>query len=190
MYGARVATSLTPELAADLQRLVADLAGRADHGDLAARLEALIDLLVVKGVLTDEHRAWIAELQGERNHVKLSSDGDKHAVISPDVDCAALLPLCKGRCCSFNVTLSREDVLEGKLRWELRDPYALPKHPTTGYCCNMRPDGGCTAYHDRPATCRSYDCRSDPRVWLDYEQRVPAPLAPHLIPLGEWPADE
>lgn len=183
-------TPLTPELAANLERMVADLAGRTDHGDLAHRLEALIDLLVLKGVLTEDHRAWITALQGERNHVKLAPGGDKHAIVSPDVDCAALLPLCKGRCCAFNVTLSRDDVVEGKLRWDLRDPYALPKHAGTGYCENMRPDGGCAAYHDRPATCRTYDCRRDPRVWLDYEQRLPAPMPAHLIPLGEWPADE
>ena len=187
MYGRPVATPLTPELHANLERMVAELAGRDDHGDLAHRLQALIDLLVVKGVLTDEHRAWIAELEGPRTNVKLSLADDKHAVPSPDIDCAANLHLCKGRCCALTVTLSREDLAEGRLRWDVRDPYVLPKHPTTGYCQNMQRDGGCSAYHDRPATCRTYDCRRDPRVWIDYEQRIPAPMPAHLIPFGEWP---
>ena len=28
------------------------------------------------------------------------------------------------------------------------------------------------------STARSYDCRRDKRIWIDYEQRIPAP-APH-----------
>ena len=27
----------------------------------------------------------------------------------------------------------------------------------------------------RPIVCRKYDCRHDVRVWIDYEERIPAP---------------
>jgi hypothetical protein len=30
-------------------------------------------------------------------------------------------------------------------------------------------------HHARPRTCRVYDCRRDPRIWLDFERRIPAP---------------
>jgi hypothetical protein len=46
----------------------------------------------------------------------------------------------------------------------------------------MAPSGGCTVYDDRPGTCREYDCREDKRVWIDYEKRIPAPLAPEMQP--------
>jgi hypothetical protein len=30
-------------------------------------------------------------------------------------------------------------------------------------------------YAQRPGACRAYDCRHDPRVWIDFEARIPAP---------------
>ena len=180
---------MSPDLVANLEHMVADLAGRADHGDLAHRLEALIALLIDGGQLTEAHQVWLDALQGERSRVKLVPGGGKRAVISPDIDCAARMHLCKGRCCALTVTLSREDLDEGRLRWDVMDPYVLTKNPTTGYCANMARDGGCCVYEDRPSTCRTYDCRRDPRVWIDYDARLPAPLAPHLIALGEWPVE-
>jgi hypothetical protein len=109
---------------------------------------------------------------------------DKRAIASPDLDCASLLPLCKARCCSMDVSLSAEDVREGRVPWVLSAPYLLPKHPTTGYCACMTATGACTVYDDRPGTCRVYDCRHDARVWVDFERRIPAPLAPGLTPPG------
>jgi Fe-S-cluster containining protein len=174
---------------AAIRRMVEDLAGRDDHGDLARRLEALIDLLVMNGQLMPEHRAWLEGLHGERTQIKIQVFNDKRSLASPDVDCATLMPLCKGRCCAMAVSLSREDLREGRLQWDLSDPYTLARDPDTGYCQYMARDGGCQAYHDRPSTCRTYDCRRDPRVWLDYDRRIPAPLSPKLIPLGEWPEE-
>jgi hypothetical protein len=171
-----------PTVVAAIRHLVDDLRGRDDHGDLARRLEALIELLVLRGALLPEHRAWLAELTGDRTSVKLALGPPKRTVRGPDLDCAALLPLCRGRCCSFAVTLTREDLLEGRLRFDVHDPYALPRDPDTGYCSYLGRDGRCGCYDDRPVTCRDYDCRNDPRVWLDFANRVPAPLAEHLIP--------
>lgn len=179
---------LTPATIAAIERMVGELATRGDHGDLAHRLEALIELLVMSGQLTEGHRAWLASLQGERTQVKLTVGDDKRAIAGPDIDCASLLHLCKGRCCSLTVTLSREDLLEGRLRWDLHDPYVLVKDDVTGYCANLQHDGCCAVYADRPITCRVYDCRRDPRVWIDYDARVPAPMPARVIPFGEWPA--
>ncbi len=181
---------LTPDVIATIERMAAQLADRGDHGDLAHRLEALIDLLVQNRQLLPQHRRWLEGLHGDRTQVKLAVGGDKRGVVSPDVDCAALLPLCKGRCCAMTVTLSREDLEEGRLRWNLHDPYVLAKDPATGYCGYLHRDGGCGAYHDRPATCRLYDCRRDPRVWIDYERRIAAPMPEPLVPIDAWPPDD
>jgi hypothetical protein len=39
----------------------------------------------------------------------------------------------------------------------------------------MDDTGACTVYAQRPGACRAYDCRHDPRVWIDFDARIPAP---------------
>ncbi len=60
---------------------------------------------------------------------------------------------------------------------ERRDqPYMLPKDPVTKHCvCLDKATRGCTIYEHRPATCRSFDCREDRRIWTDFAARVLAP---------------
>lgn len=171
-----------PDLRRTLEAVVDELAGRDDSGDLAARVEWLIDVLVLRGHLAPGHRKLIARIKAERSTVQLAHYRDKHAVRGADVDCASLLPLCRARCCSFAVSLSPQDVREGKLPWDLHVPYMLPKNPETGYCGCMDGAGRCGVYADRPGTCRAYDCRHDPRVWEDFDRRIPAPLSPALRP--------
>jgi hypothetical protein len=33
----------------------------------------------------------------------------------------------------------------------------------------------CTVHEQRPLFCRMYDCRKDPRIWLDFDRQVPNP---------------
>ena len=54
-------------------------------------------------------------------------------------------------------------------------PYLL-RHGPDGRCAHLGPTG-CDAYAHRPATCRRYDCRDDPRVWTDYARRELASAA-------------
>jgi Fe-S-cluster containining protein len=81
--------------------------------------------------------------------------------------------LCGARCCSFEVSLSAQDVAEGGIPFDLHEPYALPR--ANGRCVCMTDDGGCTIYERRPGACRAYDCRRDARVWIDFEAHIPAP---------------
>ena len=34
----------------------------------------------------------------------------------------------------------------------------------------------CTVHAHRPRVCRSYDCRQDPRIWIDFAARIPQPV--------------
>jgi Fe-S-cluster containining protein len=38
--------------------------------------------------------------------------------------------------------------------------------------CTHREGHFCSVYDNRPAVCRTYDCRRDKRIWSDYERRI------------------
>jgi Fe-S-cluster containining protein len=101
---------------------------------------------------------------------------NKYGVSSPEIDCAALIPICQARCCRLSVNLSFQDLDDG-LRWEYARPYELRRRESDGYCVYSSTETrGCGVYKKRPAVCRSYDCRNDKRIWIDFEQRIPAPI--------------
>ena len=174
---------VAPDLLRAIQQMLDDVARRPYSKDLTTRLEMLIDVLVMRGHLTAGHQRLLGRVKGgDASTVRLSVFADKRSVPSSDVDCATLLPLCRGRCCAMDVSLSAQDVAEGKLEWDLNQPYLLRKNPEHGYCAHIDEHRNCSVYDERPGTCRAYDCRRDPRVWIDYEQRIPAPLPWHLEP--------
>ncbi len=110
-------------------------------------------------------------------HLELAAPVDKYSVERDGPPCAELLPLCGARCCRLTFALSTQDLDEGVIRWDHGRPYLI-RQDADGACTHHdRATGGCSAYQHRPATCRSYDCRRDPRVWLDFDQRQPAPMA-------------
>lgn len=98
---------------------------------------------------------------------------DKRAVPSPDIPCAELVPLCKAICCALVVHLSVEDVAEGVVRWDPARPHWIAH--ANGRCVHLVPGRGCDVYDARPAPCRRLDCRTDRRIWLDYDRRIPNP---------------
>lgn len=141
---------------------------------LARELEATrrVDPEGVNGRMQQAHEEARARNR-EQLHVNVGPATDKHAMASPDVDCAALLPLCKARCCRLTVHLSFQDLDDG-LRWEYARPYEL-KRDAAGYCVHSA-EQRCTVYDKRPSICRAYDCRDDKRVWTDFAARIPAPM--------------
>ena len=109
--------------------------------------------------------------------VSLDLGESKYRTESPPIPCAELIPLCQARCCRLTFALSTEDLDEGVIRWDYGQPYLIRQRTSDGYCVHNDPDGrGCTVHAHRPRVCRSYDCRKDARVWIDYAQRIPAPL--------------
>ena len=147
--------------------------------EVRAALELLLTVLEGRGALNGGHRKLIAKVMERAGNeaprrVRLNVVRGKRTLPNSEVDCASRIHLCRARCCTFSVELSREDLDEGKLRWEIEQPYLL-RHDSDGYCSHFsRESGGCTVYEDRPAACRQYDCRQDARVWQDFEKRIPA----------------
>jgi Fe-S-cluster containining protein len=178
-----VADPLPDELLELMEKLAADLPQLPDSDEAMRRFEWLLDALIVRQQVPPRFRALAKKIQADRGiRLRLSLVDDKYGVESPDVDCAALIPLCGARCCGFEVVLSRQDLAEQKLPFVIDQPYVLRRDPATKRCACMDTTGGCTVYEHRPATCRTYDCREDRRVWLDYDQRIPAPMPDELRP--------
>lgn len=166
---------ISPDLVSELEALAETLGARDDHADLSSRFEWLIDALILRGQLPATYRRLVAKVRGDRSSVRLASFVDKYSVVGADIDCAARIPLCGARCCTFEVTLSEQDVAERVLPFDIGAPYALPRDRSTGRCVCMNAEGACTVYAQRPGACRAYDCRHDPRIWIDFEARIPAP---------------
>ena len=155
-----------------------------DLFEAQTRLTALMEELVAKGKLdlaTFEARrqrihAREAERQKSQAHVRVAELVDKYAMTDlPDIDCAAIIPICKARCCKLYFSLSFQDLDEGVVQWDYGRPYQIRKR-ADHYCVHS--DEGsrmCGVYEQRPSTCRSYDCRNDKRIWADFEKRILAP---------------
>jgi Fe-S-cluster containining protein len=155
-----------------------------DMVDLTSKLYAIIEELIAGGQI--DLRRFEARQQrlrekeearmAERVHVQVADPIDKYALEDlPVIDCAARLPLCKARCCKLLFPLSFQDLDERIVLWDYANPYRI-RQRTDGYCVHWQADNGCcNVYAQRPVACRTYDCRNDKRIWLDFEQRIPAP---------------
>lgn len=199
----RQAESQAEELASELADLRADLArlGAANArnerlvAELASALDTLLQVLRLRETLQPGHLDMIDRVRrhaklAREPQISLSTVDDKYAVENSDMDCAARMHLCHGRCCSYNIPLSTQDLNEGKLAWRIREPYLLAQNDA-GYCVYQNVTTGfCGNYEARPATCRVYDCRHDTRVWLDFEARIPAPMPDGLVTLRRRPTPE
>jgi hypothetical protein len=133
----------------------------------------------VEGALNETLSTIHVNDAGTPTRVSLDLGGSKYETQSPSIPCAELTPLCGARCCTLSFALSTEDLDEGVVRWDYGQPYLIRQRATDGYCVHNDPEShGCTVHQHRPRVCRSYDCRKDKRIWVDYEQRIPA-RAPH-----------
>lgn len=163
--------------------------------DARVRLRALVEELVASGAVDIEAYAARREQVRERERarfethagVRLGEDVDKYALTDlPDIDCASRIELCHARCCALSFSLSAQDLEERAVEWDYRRPYHV-RQRDDGYCVHNQAEGrGCAVYAQRPAPCRTYDCREDKRVWLDFEARIAAPRDP--APLAPRPA--
>lgn len=182
----RAALLAVEELRGDLLRLAARVVALED--ELTRRLPPA-EAAAVTAAVEARTPALLAEIQaadlGGPSRLQLGLAVDKYQVPAPadgGPPCLELLPVCQARCCSFTFALSTQDLDEGVVRWDRGRPYLIAQE-ADGWCTHLsRAGAGCTCYAQRPAPCRSFDCRGDRRVWADYERRVLAEL-----PAGDAP---
>jgi hypothetical protein len=163
----------------------------------SAFLYGLIELLNEKGLISvealDERKKQVAErltkqLQERGLGVMLQeSEEDKYKFQGEvEIDCESRIPLCRAACCRLRFALSKQDIYEGAIRWDLGHPYFIA-HDEDGYCTHMeRGSCRCTVREKRPIPCRGYDCRQDKRIWADFEGRV---INPNIL-RADWPQSE
>ena len=85
------------------------------------------------------------------------------------VDCEARLHVCRAACCRLPFALSRQDIKEGTIQWNLAHPYVI-QHGADGFCVHRDTKScHCTVYEKRPVACRAYDCSEDDRIWSDFD---------------------
>jgi Fe-S-cluster containining protein len=165
--------------------------------ETASFLYALIELLMKKGLLTEQElnaqKVEVAKRLVEKfrelgmGAVFQDPEHDKYAFAGKEVkiDCENRIPLCKAACCRLNFALSRQDIDEGIVKWDLGRPYMIA-HDADGYCRHLDRKGcRCTVYANRPVPCRAYDCRKDKRIWADFENRIINPNLEELFRDGE-----
>jgi Fe-S-cluster containining protein len=185
-------TRKRPSVDLALNLLCASADERLDH--TASTLMALVELLVEIGLIDQN------ELEQRRSEIAVNlrrsfvargmtvavheSGFSKYALIDAvKIDCDDRLHLCRAACCRLSFALSREDLDEGALRWDFRAPYMVARGEN-GYCAHIdRRSCRCTAYDQRPVTCRGYDCSSDDRIWRNFEKKE---INPNVQDPG-WP---
>jgi hypothetical protein len=153
---------------------------------------ASIELLIEKGLLSEaelnERKTKVVERLAERFRDEAMGvflqkpELDKYQFRgAPAIDCDNRIPLCKAACCRLRVALSKQDLEEGVVKWDLAHPYLIARG-ADGYCAHLRgADCKCVVYEKRPVPCRGYDCRQDKRIWADFENRVVSPELEELF---------
>jgi len=99
---------------------------RQSLAELASVIDTLLTIRVQKGELNEGHLRVIQKLKRHAKaatapQIALDHTTDKYEVegTGADIDCAARMHLCLGRCCSFQIPLSAQDLREGKLEWQI-----------------------------------------------------------------------
>jgi Fe-S-cluster containining protein len=175
---------------------------RREVDETAVTVLALVEELAERGAIESAALAartaaqQEAELARIKDHLRihLQESVDKYELGPlPDIDCPSLMHLCRGRCCTLHFPLSKQDLGERVVKWDYLNPYIIRQRESDGYCVHNDPTThGCSVYERRPAVCRTYDCREDRRIWVDFEKKIPA-IDPALeprnapVPHGEPP---
>jgi Fe-S-cluster containining protein len=154
---------------------------RGDLLHLAARVIALEEHIAPSASesIDDREHTLLSDLQAadDASHYRLhiAEPVDKYTVDSSGPDCASIIPICQARCCTLSFPLSTQDLDENLIQFDLGRPYLIA-HADDGHCVHLdRTTRGCGCYSHRPAICRTYDCRTDPRIWSDFSTLTLAP---------------
>jgi Fe-S-cluster containining protein len=164
--------------------------------ETATFLFALVEVLAEKGVLTIEELDARKDEIADRVQRRFLSKGmgvvlqepeqDKYAFAAEaQVDCENRVHLCKAACCRMLFPLSRQDIAERIVMWDLEAPYLIAQ-TEDGWCRHLdRAACKCTVREHRPIPCRAYDCRNDPRIWSDFANYAINPDLDRLFDDGD-----
>jgi hypothetical protein len=162
--------------------------------EAASFLYALVELLSEKGIISIEDLDRRKQVVGRRmaedfKHKSMGAmfqdpEYDKYNFTQErTIACDKRIHFCGGACCRIPFALSKQDIREGIVRWDLGQPYLID-HGDDGTCIHLdRHTLGCTIYANRPVPCRAFDCLEDRRVWLDFDKMVINPD----IHRPDWP---
>ncbi len=165
--------------------------------EASAFLYGLIELLSERGLITVQELDERKKLVAERLVAQLKEKGLGVMLQDPEedkytfkgevkIDCENRVHLCHAACCRLRFALSKQDVYEGLIKWDLGRPYLIAQDKD-GYCTHFeRNTCRCTVRENRPVPCRGYDCRNDKRIWLDFENKIVNPN----IHREDWPQCE
>lgn len=146
-----------------------------------AILHSLIELLISKGFIhlheLEERKEKVIQSFGQNDEqlpkVHLMETTDKYEQGSEVIiDCESHYHICKGVCCQLWFALSVQDLYESIVKWDYMQPFGIARHKD-GYCIHKDySTHKCTIYENRPLLCKTYDCRSDKRIWIDFENKI------------------
>jgi hypothetical protein len=151
--------------------------------EAASFLYGLIELLSEKGLISieeiDERKAEVVQRLTKKNSQQgigvllQEPEYDKYTFEGEaKIDCENRIHLCKAACCRLPFALSKQDIHEGIIHWDLGQPYIIAQEKD-GYCTHLeRGSCRCSVREHRPVPCRAYDCRKDKTIWLDFENKI------------------
>jgi Fe-S-cluster containining protein len=159
--------------------------------EVSSFLYALTELLIEKGIITEEElnerKIAVAERLVKKfrelgmGAVFQETEQDKYGFDEVQIDCESRRQLCKAACCKLSFALSRQDIEESIVKWDLGHPYMVAKEGD-GYCVhNDKTTCKCKIWDNRPVPCRGFDCRNDKRIWLDFENEIINPKLPEVF---------
>jgi Fe-S-cluster containining protein len=154
-------------------------------------LYALTELLIERGIITEkelnERKLVVAERLTKKfqelgmGAVFQEKEQDKYGFQEVLVDCESRRRFCKAACCKLSFALSRQDIEESIIKWDLGHPYMIAKEDD-GYCVHLdKTTYRCRIWEKRPVPCRGFDCRNDKRIWLDFEKMIINPKLPEVF---------
>jgi hypothetical protein len=162
--------------------------------EAASFLYSLIEICSEKGLISIEELDARQAMVAQRLEAQLKRDGVGVKLQDPEyekysftgiaeIDCENRVQFCRAACCKLPFALSKQDVREGIVHWDLAHPYLIDHHPD-GYCVHLdRAACACTVREHRPVPCRAYDCRKETRIWLDFDNCIINPEILH----PDWP---
>lgn len=160
------------------------------HQELAAHVYALTEVLIANGVVSlrelESRKQRTTQQMMEETMTRwegaqvLDDERNKYQLEPVQIDCASRLHLCKAACCRLSFHLSKQDLAEGVVRWDVSRPYHIAQRED-GWCAHCdKETKGCNVHAQRPLVCRGYDCRKDARIWESFEDGIPNPQLANL----------